>query len=1090
MARRLRPSSRSTKVQPGLFDDPHSDLPPSTIRDWPPADRFPLNISRDRHVGPRLNSDLQQSVEPLLIVGYSSLDYLIDFFAGMPDSCTCVRVLFGSEPFPARSDDFVMKEYDFPAEVEEYWLSNGISLLLSAKVIRARTLLKDGRIRARYHGSSRRRLHAKIYCGDDAITVGSSNYTRPGLERQTEANVRFTVAAHSRRYQEARTIAENFWEQGKDYNAYLDALLEKLLQVVSWQESLARGCAELLEGEWATKYAGRQVLPSDPSLWPSQVQGIAQALWLIETVGSVLIADATGSGKTRMGAHLLRSVLDRIWGSGRTRKGVPLIVCPPAVQSAWKWEATMCDFPLDTRSHGALSRAATSTHADLSEALRRAQVLSVDEAHNFLNPKSIRTQMLLRNMADHTVLFTATPINKSVVDLLRLADMLGADNLEDSTLAMFEQLLRRREPGALGPKELDVLRREIQRFTVRRTKAQLNAMIDKAPGSYLDSTGRQCRYPEHHSKTYSLSESDLDRNIAAAIRQQTGQLTGISLIRSTVEMPEALMREKWTEEKYLQARLLSAKRLASYLVTAALRSSRAALLEHLIGTNAAREESGLGSWTKQQVTGDRIGRLKELAGKPPGSALKIDVPLWLVDDAAHRQAAEEEVKRYEAILELCRSLSAERETTKAQILINLLADHKQIVAFDSRPITLAYIAKILQPKLGVPNVLLATGESAAGKRRVRTALAPGSTREGVVALCSDAMSEGLNLQQASAIVHLDMPSVVRVAEQRVGRVDRMDSPHEAIEALWPEDANEFALRTDERLIERLETVDSLLGSNMPFPDELTNAPRTIRARELIQEYDEGKVSWDGLQDAFAPVRALIDGKDALVPNETYEHYRKVQARVNARVSIVGAASPWAFFCIAGTKIGAPHWVFVESGGEYPITKLSDIAEALRVRLDSKTKNLLFDDRAAIRLEKMLQQLREMERSLLPRKKQRALEEMQAVLEAYVDVAYQQKRQDVAERLRRILRVFGDASATTGIDWNTIAEKWLDLVRSTWYTRLLDRRRRKPLRLRDIRPDLLGERRLDFDAVVRAFEEVRSLPALHERVICCILGLES
>jgi len=766
------------------------------------------------------------------------------------------------------------------------------------------------------------------------------------------------------------------------------------------------------------------------------------------------------------------------------------MVCPPAVQLAWKQEATMCDLPLETRSHGVLSRSAGSAHADLGEALRRAQILSVDEAHNFLNPKSARTRMLLRNMADHTVLFTATPINKSVVDLLRLADMLGADNLDDSTLVMFENLLRRRIPGALSSGELDVLRREIQRFTVRRTKAQLNAMVDKAPSSYLDDNGRQCRFPEHRSQVYSLSESEADRRIAAEIRQQAGQLSGISLIRNTVEMPDALIREGWTEEKYLNARLLSAKRLATYLVMAALRSSKAALLEHLVGTDAAVEESELGAWTKQQVTGNRIGRLEELAGHAPGSTLKVDVPAWLIDDAEHGQAAGEEQARYQKILELCRSLSTERETTKAQTLLNLLAEHQQIVAFDSRPITLAYIAKILRPKLGIPNVILATGDNAAGKRGVRTALALGSTRKGVVALCSDAMSEGINLQQASAIVHLDMPSVVRVAEQRVGRVDRMDSPHEAIEAWWPEDANEFALRTDERFIERYETVDSLLGSNMPLPEELTNAPRVIHAKELIEEYDEAKVSWDGLQDAFAPVRALVDGNESLIPHETYEHYRNVRARVNARVSVVGAVRPWAFFCVAGTKLGAPHWVFVESEQEQPVTKLSEIAEALRYRLDSTTKNLLFDDRAAARLERMLEQLVETERTLLPRKKQRALEEMEAVLNDYVDMAYQERRQDVAERLRRIRGVFGNTSPAMGIDWNTIAEKWLDLVRPVWYARLLDRRRRKPLRLRDIRDDLIGEKRLDFDVVAQTFEKIRSLPALDERVICCILGLES
>ena len=64
---------------------------------------------------------------------------------------------------------------------------------------------------------------------------------------------------------------------------------------------------------------------------------------------------------------------------------------------------------------------------------------------------------------------------------------------------------------------------------------------------------------------------------------------------------------------------------------------------------------------------------------------------------------------------------------------------------------------------------------------------PTSSTRGI-ALCSDAMNEGINLQGGSAVVQFDMPTTLRVAEQRVGRVDRMDSPHDRIEVFWPADS--------------------------------------------------------------------------------------------------------------------------------------------------------------------------------------------------------------------------------------------------------------------------------------------------------------
>ncbi|WVM88576.1 hypothetical protein UMZ34_21155 [Halopseudomonas pachastrellae] len=61
--------------------------------------------------------------------------------------------------------------------------------------------------------------------------------------------------------------------------------------------------------------------------------------------------------------------------------------------------------------------------------------------------------------------------------------------------------------------------------------------------------------------------------------------------------------------------------------------------------------------------------------------------------------------------------------------------------------------------------------------------------------------------------------MVRYAEQRVGRIDRMDSPHDSIECWWPRDADTFALKADERFIARVEDVSLRLAvtCNCPMP---------------------------------------------------------------------------------------------------------------------------------------------------------------------------------------------------------------------------------------------------------------------------------
>ena len=202
-------------------------------------------------------------------------------------------------------------------------------------MVRAIEVIKQGRVEARVLESAHKRLHAKIYVGDGAVTVGSSNFTPPGLQYQWETNARFVVTERLR-YVEARQIAEMYWDSAKGATGELLSLLESLLRVVSWTEALARAALDLMEGEWARSYLERQTMPGDAALWPSQVAGIVQALWVIETTGSVLIADATGAGKTRLGAHLLRTLADRSWRAGRVRSAFTLLAGPPAVRRAWE----------------------------------------------------------------------------------------------------------------------------------------------------------------------------------------------------------------------------------------------------------------------------------------------------------------------------------------------------------------------------------------------------------------------------------------------------------------------------------------------------------------------------------------------------------------------------------------------------------------------------------------------------------------------------------------------------------------------------------------------------------------------------------
>lgn len=1059
-------------------------------QEWPSFDEFPVNHSNAR-VGRQVWADLTTSREPLILAGYASLDKIVELVAAAahkPDPGR-VRVLLGTEPFATQRRNFGSATAHFDADVRQYWIEErGISLRLSAMLVQTIGALEAGWFEVRFVPGETR-LHAKVFVGSDAVTIGSSNFTENGLNRQFEANVRFERSRERSRYADARQIAENYWAIGQSWTDEMIALLKDLLSFVTWEEALARACAELLEGQWAEDYLGKTAGIS--RLWPSQVAGIAEALWVVENVGSVLVADATGSGKTRMGAHLTRAVRDRLWNTGRVRSDLTVLVCPPAVERQWERESASCGLTLRAVSHGKLSRRSENGTRDEAKLVAEAQILAIDEAHNFLAPNSNRTAHVRNSAADHVLMFTATPINRGAQDLLALVDLLGADNFEDATLDVLDRLNRaRRGPkngfrAELAPADRDMLRREIQRFTVRRTKPMLNAMVAREPHLYQRSDdGRTAGYPDHRSATYSTGETAADCELAERIREISRELAGVTLLGDVMEVP-SWMRPVPDHAEWLRGRLAAAQGLAGYHVRSGMRSSRAALLEHVIGTSAAVEFLGIQDLVKGQATGNMIEKVRRTGEKgPPQVRLDCEKPDWLADPAAWRAVCDAEIARYEHIVEQAKLLSDTRERTKASFVRSLTRSHDRVLAFDHHPITLTVIRGLIGS--GDVPVYLASGSTQGARRDVQAEFAPGATSRGI-ALCSDAMSEGINLQGASAIVQFDMPTTLRVAEQRVGRVDRMDSPYASIEVWWPGDGPSFRTRADDRLAARNDESSELLGSNLPVPGSIGPAPVEITHEDIEREIAAGPAAWDGILDALEPVRSLVDGPTALIAPEVYGAHRDTHHRVLARVSVLRAEKDWAFFAVRAAASGAPRWILLEGDGKDPAIGLDAVTARLRELLADDPQSAEFDDACDAVLARFLKAAARSEKALLPRRFQRALEQMHRTCVIWATEAVRSGRGDEAEtwsKLARVTEVDPDAEA---VDLHQAAELWLGLVRPLRAEVRVKQRRKRYSRLSDIDRSL-QERPLSINDVTEAFGSLRFVEPLSQRIASCIIGV--
>ncbi len=1090
-----RPPKRAEEGQLDLFGSTHPSNAAQRVDrlDWPPAPRFPVNRTSAKVRG-QLWGDLVTSASPLLVMGYASISELVRliFDWNKENSEGPLRVVFGSEPFARAHHILRSARAEFTEDVQQYWLDRGISLRQAVEVLHAVEAVRAGRVDARFVGGPAGGLHAKVYVGADAATVGSSNFTANGLGLQMEANARFERQDEGVRYRELSRLATNFWEVGEEWTAEFLGLLENLLQLVSWQEALARACADLLEGQWAARYLAGTSLGTR-RLWPSQRAGIAQALWIIENVGSVLVADATGSGKTRMGAHLVRAVRDRLWSTGRVRSDLTTLVCPPAVKGTWEQEALDTGLSISAVSHGLLSRGLPDGTRREHTAVSRAQILAVDEAHNFLNAESSRSRRVRDSQADHVVLFTATPISRGAADLVALVGILGPDNFDEDTLKAVDLLERNRSgQDVLAPEERQRLRREIQRFTVRRTKSQINELVDREAAEYRHPvTGRICRYPDNQPDVYPTGETAEDEGVASSIREVCANLLGIAQLERHIFLP-AMLRRWYTPESWLRFRTTSTRGLAAHHVLNALRSSRAALIEHVEGTGVAAERFGLGRF-KQADTGDVLTKLRDLAqAGPPTVTLDCEVDPWLSDPTLWREACLAEHGRYADIARLARQLSSAREDTKVAVLVRLARTHPRLLAFDHHPVTLAVLHGRLQAAISDTEIIMATGSSAGQRAKVVKRFAPDAQGR-AVALCSDAMNEGLNLQGASCIVHLDLPTTLRVAEQRVGRVDRMDSPHDTIAAWWPRDGEAFATRALETLVRRVSESESLLGGNLELPD--FGEGSTIATSEIVSVDDQITkfevaiaTEYDGIQDALEPVRQLVTGEHALIDPAIYETYRKVHHRVVAPVACLTSPRPWAFFAVSAMAHGAPRWMFVETQehGLKCVVDLTEVTGRLRTHLAQDPPPSVLDRYAAVQLTQLLAEAARSEWTLLPPRMLRALDQMGRALTTWARDAQLRSDETTAAELRRIARLAQNADEPI-VDPFLVAERWLTLVGPILDARRAERHSKRYVLLRDIDTHLRSDA-LPHDKVVDAFSGLPQAKPLADRVTACILGV--
>ena len=1056
---------------------------------WPPNDICPLNLDEERNILSIVTEDIRSSTHYLIVTGYTSLAHIVTFLGNDTNvqRCEVVEIVLGFEPEVKRRNKRGWGTAKLDKEIKEYWLERGFSILDGGNIIKMIELIRKDKIKFKFLHP----LHAKINVGTYYAMIGSANFSFNGLTKQLEADLRIGKNTNNsfekQLYDYISKIARNYYEAREDYKEEIVDLLEKLLKVTKWEEALARAISELLEGKWFTELSQLYSQIENIKLWPFQERNLAEALYILQNKGCILIANPTGSGKTKLISIILLLLNNWLWETGRRKPSYPIVICPPVITQNWDRESVDSHLPKPASiSMGLLSNSASEKSAQILKQIKIANILVIDEAHNLLNIKSTRSENVAKNRADYIILSTATPISKKVRDLFRLIELLDIDNLSDAEINEFKKL---KSKNLRSESDINLLRGHVSKFMLRQTKAEIKKYIKREPEKYKDKFGNPCQYPKNKNYSYKVKSTKKDVEVAQKINNLAKQLKGLVYLRNFE------FKKYWeiTEEQFVKMRIEAAPALSLFHLQACLRSSRAAVIEIVEGTEAAAEYFKF-EYTKTN-SGNFVAKIEDFKSKLPAirNVPKDILPIWLTDKKEYQKVCQREIEIYLKISELAKTLSDSRELSKINKIIKLFGKHNLVIAFDSTVITLDYFKKLIVKKYSKIQTSVVTGTT--GKQFILRKFELGSKEKNVLGLFSDCMSEGVNLQQASAMVMLDMPCILRIAEQRIGRIDRLDSPHQTISVYWPNDDNEFALRGDSRLIKTLQSAKNLIGANFDIPEEIINkhiekidtdeiiTPKDMQ-RDLKEENIENR-EWEDIQTSFKSVRELFDSKEALILFEQYKYLKEVDATVKVKMSIFESPKKWLFVAFKGTKAFPPKWYFIDSQ-EIIYSSLPKICDLLRLHLkDEEQKEKEWDERAEQTLSLFLNKLLDQQKKLLPNKKRRALEVAEYILQKQREKNENEFKSDLYKEL---LSCFQNPKIDEEeiVDLYTFAQQWLTIL--TPYVREKRyREKRNTIGLNDLKQDY-AQIELTREILEQILLSITYKKSPKYNIASCILGV--
>jgi len=710
--------------------------------------------------------------------------------------------------------------------------------------------ISKGKLEIRAYPSQK--IHAKLYImtfreGDrdtGRVITGSSNFTQSGLVDNLEFNVELQRPED---YNFALKKFNELWENAVDVSEkYVQTIQEKtwLTQNVSPYQLYLKFLYEYFKDELSqTDEVFAKYLPQEFKKMEYQEQAVLNAKKILLEYGGVFVSDVVGLGKTYISA-MLAGQLD-----GRT-----LVIAPPVLlekSNPGSWPNVFSDFkvPADFESLGKLDDL-------LNRGMEKYINIIIDEAHRFRTETTITYEKLAEICrGKRIILVTATPYNNTPQDILSLLKLFQKakkstiPNLPDleSFFGKLDKKLKKLDRKKDSVEYIDTVKensREIRDkilkyLMVRRTRTEIEKYFRKdieeqglkfpqvekpAPLFYelngkedgifnktIDLIANKFRYARYMPMLY--YEGKIDQ-LEAQSQRNMGRFMKILLVK---RLESSFSAFRNSVDRFLCSYEMFIKELdnGSVYVSAKHTNKIFELLEN-------DDDEAI-----QRLIDE--GKAEKYESKDFRDDLKkdLDHDLQILKDIKQLW---QQVQRDPKLLRFKDELSRNR----------VLKDNHLIIFTESKE-TANYLYKNTDQQYP-GKVLLFTGDSGESVRdRVIEnfdARARHKKDEHRILISTEVLSEGVNLHRANVVINYDIPWNPTRMMQRVGRINRVDTPFDVIHTFnfFPTVQSNDQIKLREAAEGKINAFLTLLGGDA----ELLTEGEPIGSHELFDRLTSGK----------------------------------------------------------------------------------------------------------------------------------------------------------------------------------------------------------------------------------------------------------